>query len=251
MAPKVAIVVANHNYGRWLAQALNSVVCQDYPSELLTIGVCDDGSTDKSWEILQKGATIEEEEPNTFAGHWGNVKIFTIRNEKPLGPSAARNRVIKGLMGLGGLADIYGILDADDYFRPEKVKKVVSRFADNPLFGSVYTDYVTVNEQGIMTHVMNDSYSYELLLRRCCVHSGVFIRADVLQKVGGYDETLRTCEDYDLHLRIAEQYVIGHVPEALSVVRVGSHNSTSTVASATWQDNHRKVFEKLRQRQCL
>lgn len=246
--PKVAAVIASHNYGQWINGAIESVTEQDYPKHLLTICVCDDGSTDGTFDKIDMKVSSEEENflsGNTDSGH----AIYVWRNPEPKGPSAARNLIIKNMMK-SGLSDIFGILDADDIWASDKVKACVEKIMKNPYLGSVYTDYDTLNEFGNYTRVFNDSYSYELLLQRCCVHSGVFVKKEVFEAVGLYDESLRTCEDYDLHLRIAEKFIIGHIPESLSIVRVGSHNSSNTVAQETWAKNHAMVFEKLRQRQC-
>ncbi len=249
--PKVAAVIASHNYGKWIVDCVRSVEKQTYPKHLLSICVCDDGSSDDTADKLRSITRIDYEENNFFVGNLvdSNIRIYVWRNDEPKGPSTARNLIIRNMIE-GGFAQVFGVLDADDEWLPTKVEKCVDKLLSNGYLGSVYTDYDTLNEFGVKTRVFNDSYSYELLLVRCCVHSGVFIKKEVFEAIGYYDESLRTCEDYDFHLRTAEKFIIGHVPEALSIVRVGSHNSTSTVAGKVWQENHAKVFEKLRQRQC-
>ena len=59
---------------------------------------------------------------------------------------------------------------------------------------------------------------------------------------------MRTCEDYDLWMRISEKYLISHVPVALTKVRVTGENSSNIVAQETWQKNWMRVMEKMQAR---
>ena len=68
------------------------------------------------------------------------------------------------------------------------------------------------------------------------------------EETGYYDETMRTCEDYDLWMRISEKYIIGHVPLALTNVRVTGLNSSFTVDQSVWGRNWQRVVEKAQQR---
>ena len=60
---------------------------------------------------------------------------------------------------------------------------------------------------------------------------------------------MRTCEDYDLWMRISEKFIISHIPEALTFVRITNESSTATVDQKTWQQNWLRVMEKLHQRE--
>ena len=86
----------------------------------------------------------------------------------------------------------------------------------------------------------------------CIVHSGALISKDalnsVLEETGYYDEKMRTCEDYDLWMRISEKYIIAHVPKSLTKVRVTGDNSSFIVNQEVWQKNWRRVVEKMQQR---
>jgi len=59
---------------------------------------------------------------------------------------------------------------------------------------------------------------------------------------------MRTCEDYDLWMRISEQFIIAHIPEALTLVRVTNKSSSAVVNQEVWQQNWLRVMEKMRQR---
>jgi len=59
---------------------------------------------------------------------------------------------------------------------------------------------------------------------------------------------MRTCEDYDLWMRISEKYVIAHVPESLTRVRITGDNSSFIVNKGVWEQNWAKVRDKLHNR---
>jgi len=50
MKPSISVIIPNYNYGRFLSEAIESVLAQIYPCE--EIIVVDDGSTDESFEVL-------------------------------------------------------------------------------------------------------------------------------------------------------------------------------------------------------
>lgn len=248
--PDVTVVIANHNYGRWLGDAIRSVDAQDYPKKRII--VVDDGSTDNSWDVLRMNAGVGQllvGKPNTaYPGKVGNTPLFAVHLPKAGGPSRARNIAIKLAWQS---THLYSILDADDVFLPGKLSKSVSRLMEDPKhIGAVYTDYETVSiDTGVAVREYKEPYTRERLLRECMVHSACVISRLALEKVGVYDEDMRTCEDYDLWVRLAEKFIISHIPECLMRVRVGSHNSTATVAREVWEQNWRRIAQKTQERQ--
>ena len=119
--------------------------------------------------------------------------------------------------------------------------------------GVVYADYDTVHvDSGKIIREFKEPYNRKRLVRECIVHSGSLISKEALELVkedtGFYDVTMRTCEDYDLWMRISEKYLISHVPVALTKVRVTGENSSNIVAQETWQKNWMRVMEKMQAR---
>lgn len=233
--PQVTIVIPCHNHARWVGGAMRSVAEQDYPNKRLV--VIDDGSTDDSWTVIDSFADRIRKT---------GVGVCTHRIRKAVGPSAARN---VGIRLSWTPTDIYGFLDSDDYYLPGKISKSVAKILEDPVaIGGVSADYETFNEEsGIKIREFKEPYSRERLLRECLLTSPLLTKT-TLEKVGLFDEELRVAEDYDLWLRISEKFIFLHIPEALLRIRVGNHNSTSTVKKEVWQDCWKKVVEKTRQR---
>lgn len=112
--PLVSVLIANYNYGRFLGEALESVLKQTYQN--FEIVVCDDGSTDESREILI-----------THAGKYGQFKVLLQENA---GQSEAILAAFRASSG-----EIVCFLDSDDTFLPTKLEEVVKCFRNAPEAG--------------------------------------------------------------------------------------------------------------------
>lgn len=250
--PRVTVVVANFNYGRWIEGCLDSAAAQDY-SGPLQVAVVDDGSTDDSVEIVFRNMrdTRHFDGPDGVRGVDGiwkesKVPILLVACAPAKGPSAARNVAIKCV---ADGADWFQILDADDELYPHKIRTLVEATQPDPEnVGFVYGDYDNVDEADVAIRVFKEPFSRERLLHECVPHSGSLVSRKWLDVVGGFDEQLRCAEDFDLWLRLSERSEGRSVAESLTKVRVGSHNSTATVPSETWQRCWQRVAQKTRER---
>ncbi|MEL6462427.1 MAG: glycosyltransferase [Cyanobacteria bacterium J06621_15] len=106
--PLVSVIIGNYNYGRFIAEAIESVLSQTY--ENFELIVVDDGSTDNSREIIES---------------YGD-RLTAIFQENG-GQGAAFNSGFAASKG-----EIICFLDSDDYYYPEKITKVVAAFEKNP-----------------------------------------------------------------------------------------------------------------------
>lgn len=262
MLPRVNILIANYNYGEWVCSALQSACNQKYPNIAITI--VDAASTDDSWDKINKFLFRDENGAIKFtvSSIDNGIKLQGIKNindiagdsvvtaiklDKCNGPSLARNVGIKETLNE---TDIYAILDSDDEYYPDKVAVCVENMLQSPSIGVVYTDYDTVDTTtGKMTREYKEVYSQQRLLQECIVHSGALIRKEAIvncaDQFGFYDEQMRTCEDYDLWIRISEKYLCWHVPESHSLVRVQPKNSTNTVEKSIWESNWKRISAKI------
>jgi glycosyltransferase involved in cell wall biosynthesis len=243
--PVLTVVIPNHNYSKWIVEAIMSVATDPYP--LKRVFVVDDGSTDNSWTVICKAIGQADNTQLFQQGRILETDVLAYRSAKAGGPSAARNI---GIRATWDYTHIYGFLDADDIYLPGKISQSINCFMQEPKrIGAIYTDYDTIDvETNTKVRVYKEPYSRQRLLQSCIVHSACMINKLALDRCGVYDEELRVAEDYDLWLRISEKFVISHIPESLMLVRVGSYNSTNTVDSGVWQRCHDRVRQKLMQR---
>jgi hypothetical protein len=126
--PTVSAVVNTFNHAPFIAQAIRSVLAQDYPGRI-EIVVVDDGSTDTTPIILKE---------------FGN-DIRCLRKENGGQVSAFR----AGVEVASG--EILAFLDGDDWWEPSKIRKVVATFERNPDLLAVGHGYYEVDQAGAAT----------------------------------------------------------------------------------------------------
>ena len=236
MLPKVAIICANYNYGRFIIGGMESIMNQTYQGEL-RLYVVDDGSSDDSWDKISEYAKDKD-----------NVYIKRIDNS---GASVARNTAIEMCWEW---ADIIGVLDADDEYKPTKVEKFVNKLIEYPEIGAVYGDYDIHKSYGHKSYIKEEfkpSYSREKLLQRCIVHSNSLIKKENLQQIrlangeifdsrlhGPASQGFIGCtEDYDLWLRLSKICMICHIPESLSIVNESGQNQSMKMTTDVFNQN--------------
>ena len=201
--PSVSVIIPTFNRASWIAGAIDSVLEQTFKNfELLVI---DDGSADNTTEIV---ASYEDQ-----------LKYFYQPNK---GPSAARNSGIKKAE-----ADLVTFLDSDDRWHKEKLETQVDLMAQNPNVKICYTDEIWIrNNKRVNPKKIHQKYSgwiYQQCLPLCIISpSSVMIHREVFEKVGLFDENLLVCEDYDLWLRISQQYPITFIDKSL-IIKNGGH----------------------------
>ena len=225
MNPKVAIIIANYNYGDYVINAIKSIEKQTYDGPI-KIFLVDDGSSDDSWDKLSKYKESKKDQD----------KYNFIRIENS-GASVARNVAIEAALDW---ADIFGILDSDDEYYPEKVEKLVAKLVEYPEVGVAYADY-DIETPVYSKQELKPPYDRQVLLQRCIVHSNSLIKKEHLEAVrlpngeffdsrlhGPASQGFIGCtEDYDLWIRLSKICMITHVPECLA--RANEHGNNQSL----------------------
>ena len=204
--PLVSVIIPTFNRGYCLEESIRSVLQQSFADfELIVV---DDGSTDNTSELVARFPAVK-----------------LIRLEKNRGVSFARNR---GMVEAQG--DCIAFLDSDDLWEKDKLASQVKWIERD--FHVVYTDEIWIRN-GVRVNPMNKHRKYSGDIFRYCLPlcivspSSVLLRAEVLREVGGFDESMPVCEDYDLWLRIAKHYPFHFIAEKLIVKRGGHEDQLS------------------------
>lgn len=213
---KVSILIPAFNAEKFISDAILSVMKQNYND--WEIVVVDDGSTDKTVEIVKN-----------LISHDNRIKIV---NQKNKGGQIARNVAFSHSIG-----EYIVLLDADDQILPNKLNKQVAILDEKKDYGLVYGDTWHCNEN--MMHLELESIKYpgqfasgdvyEKLIygNLFAVHSAM-IRRKCLLEVGLHDEDPELIADWDLWLRVAEKYLFFFDPEPVAEYRL--HNLMSAKA---------------------
>ena len=204
--PLVSVVIPAYNAAAFITRTLESVIKQTYRQ--LEILVVDDGSSDRTPQIVRAYAQADP-----------RIKLLQQANA---GVAAARNFGIRSANG-----EFIAPIDADDIWHPEAMTKIMDQFlAGSSDLGVVYTWSADIDEHNQQTggfhaaEVDGDVYKTLICHNFLGNASSTVIRKACLDNVGGYNRQLKAqgaqgCEDWDLYLRLAEQYKFGVVPEFL------------------------------------
>ena len=182
-APLVSAVVTTHNRLELLPRALDSVAVQTYPH--MELVVIDDGSQPEARSIV---APYDEVLSTTY-----------IRNEQPRGAAAARNQGIKQASGV-----FVAGLDDDDAWDKHRIEDLVAVYDEDYAF--VTSDVRMVYEQKSPLWRKKKIISLEDLLYSNHVGNQGLIKKEHLLELGGFDESLKAAQDYDLWIRLCEAY---------------------------------------------
>ena len=201
--PLVSVVIPTFNRGWILAEAVESVLAQDYGNfELIVV---DDGSTDNTRDIL--------------AGYGDRIRVLTQQNR---GVSAARNRGIENARG-----ELIAFLDSDDLWFRGKLRAQADFYRVHPSALICQTEEiwfrngVRVNPR--KRHRKPSGMIFERSLELCLVSpSAVMVQRKLFDLVGRFDENLPACEDYDLWLRVCCRYPV-HLIDTALIQKRGGH----------------------------
>lgn len=209
--PLVTIITPSFNQGKFIRETIQSVLNQDYPN--IEHIVVDGGSTDETLAILQEYSQLGER--------------FRFVSEPDRGQSHAVN---KGLAMARG--EIIGWLNSDDTYQPGAVTKAVRMLRLHPEWAMVYGRAFTIDETGQIRNACEyvQPADFLKLFRGCFIcQPASFIRKSVFQQVGGLDESLSFCMDYDLWIRIAKAHPIGFIADYLANSRSHKDCKTETI----------------------
>ena len=199
--PLVSVIIPTYNKSQYLREAIKSVLNQTYKN--IEVIVVDDGSTDNTKEIVES---------------FNDSRIIYIFQENK-GPAIARNTGIKKAQG-----EYIAFLDSDDLWLKEKLEKQVDFMEKNSEIGLLGTGCYEVTDKGKIIGkkifpIKNKILQKDLIKYNSFIQSSVMIRKEVFDKVGLYDKSFRESEDYELWLRIAENYKIANLAEPLVTKR--------------------------------
>lgn len=236
--PLVSVIIPAYNAERLIDRTLTSVLNQTYRH--LEVWVVDDGSHDRTPDIVRQ-----------FAERDPRVHLLQQANG---GVAAARNFGIQHAQG-----EFIAPIDADDLWYPENLAKQVNcALAGGANLGVVYSWSVCIDEaDALLGGVRAFTIAGDVFLTLLCHNfignaSASLIRRCCLETVGGYDPEFRAqsaqgCEDWDLYLRLSEEYAFGVVPEFL----VGYRKSQTSMSQnyTVMAKSYCLVLEGAKQRQ--
>ena len=216
---KISIITITYNSGRTIERTLQSVQSQTY-GDIEHI-IVDGASTDKTLEICLR-----------YAGQKPNVHFVSEPDE------GIYNALNKGIRMATG--DLIGFLHSDDVFAsPDSVARIAQAFAETEA-QVVYGDLQYCRDGKIIRRWRSNPFRPgSLKYGWMPPHPTVYVRREVYEQVGPYDEWFRISADYDMMLRIfSAGYTSYYLPEVLVVMETGGASNKDTKArlSKTQED---------------
>jgi glycosyltransferase involved in cell wall biosynthesis len=209
---KISVIIPNHNYGRYLAQAVESVLNQSYNN--LELIVVNNGSTDNSLDVLKH--------------YVGKIRLIDQTN---LGQSGARN---SGLANATG--DLIAFLDADDFWEPCKLAKQIDLISESTQL--VYCGIAPFEDlslhnmpvrlpkyRGDCTRRFVDSPGDSVVLSG---ESTALFSIELLNKVGPFDSDLNSTAGWDFFRRCSQFTNFDFVNEPLVNYRLHANNMSNS-----------------------
>lgn len=228
-AALVSVVIPTYNRGYCVAACIDSVLAQTLDD--FEIIVVDDASGD---DTAARVAAI------------GDPRITYLALASNQGGAVARNTGIRRARG-----EFVAFLDSDDLWLPDKLAKQVDGLrARGPECGLSYTWLACVDDDGVETlriHPDIDGFCFEQMLVSNFIgsFSNLVVRRDLLVAAGGLDEDFRSCQDWDLFIRLCRhssvhcqrEYLVRYLQSVTDKVRI-STNPRSVV------QGHRRILAK-------
>lgn len=206
--PLVTIVTPSLNQGRWIEQAIQSVLDQDYPR--IEYLIMEGGSTDATLDVLRR----YEGRLTWTSGRDGG-------QAQAIASGFARTR-----------GEILAWLNADDVYLPGAVRRAVEALGASPEVGLVFGEAEFIDDDGQAlgraAHIGPVDSGQLLRLGDCIVQPSTFFRRSAYDAAGSLDPELYWTMDYDLWLRLASTVPTRHLHAVLSRVRCTPTTKTAS-----------------------
>jgi len=212
----LSVIIPTYNRASFLKEAIDSVLAQDSwrvaggPSGAFELIVIDDGSEDGTERLVES---------------YGPRARYETQPRR--GVSAARNAGLRSAWG-----EFIAFLDSDDVWLEDKVRLQMNYFETFPETMALTTEEVWMrNGRRVNPMAKHKKYSgwvFDKFLPLCLLSlSAAMFRRRVFEELGGFDESLPACEDYDFALRLAHRYPVILLDKPLLIKRGGHPDQLS------------------------
>jgi len=228
--PKITAIMPTYNRGRFIADAISSVLAQTYADfELIVV---DDGSTDNTAEILEK---------------FNSSKIRYFYKEHTCAPDTL-NLGLKHAKG-----DFIIIVDSDDMILPKAFEELLGEFDRDPKIDVVYGDFILMDQFGKQIgKLKHQNFPNNKVLIESFVWNnplpspGTMVRKKCYDEVGFYDPFFTTLAyDYELWTRMLRSYKFKYVHKYLYCWRKHSSSLSGPNKESVYDaDVLKKILER-------
>jgi len=224
-APSVTVLMTVYNAGRFLAPSIESILGQSFRDfEFLIV---DDASTDGSAKIAE-------------AWQAKDSRVRVIRNAQNKGQTPCLNQGLQLARGRWIARQ-----DADDLSDPTRLEKQLEAVTKDSRLVLVGTNGRIIDENDRLTGLLDAPLSHASIVWTApflnpFMHTAVLFRADVIRdEFGGYDETYRIAQDYDLWTRVIARHPSTNLSDRLVSYRHLASSLSKTGRGAAFAEAQR------------
>ena len=202
--PKISVIMSVYNGEKYLKEAIESVLNQTFTD--FEFIIVNDGSTDDSLKIIKS---------------YADKRVRLIDNETNIGLTRSLNKAIEQARG-----EFVARQDADDVSLPGRFEEQIRYFERYPETALLGTGIYIIDEGGKVSgkKAAQENPGESLFKSNRFNHGSTMFRSAVVRKLGGYNELLRYCQDYELWLRMAKSHEVRNLKQALYKLRSHDEN---------------------------
>ncbi|MBU2061125.1 MAG: glycosyltransferase [Bacteroidetes bacterium] len=200
--PLVSVIMPAYNCEKYIRQAINSILNQTYNNfEFL---ISDDGSIDNTRKIIDS---------------YTDPRIKRFHQDDNIGYLQTWNRLMEKAHG-----EYITFQDADDYSTHERLYKLIEAFNidTNTNIGAIGSNFCSVNDKDKILFKSNFSLYYSCISKSISnkwevLGSGIMIKREVYNEIGGYNEFFDRIGGEDLYwiYLISKKFIIKNIPDYL------------------------------------
>lgn len=216
--PQISVVMSVYNGESYLAEAIDSILAQSFTDfELIVIN---DASIDGTAAVLSG---------------YDDPRIRIVTNSENSGLTVNLNRGIALAR-----APLIARHDADDRSHPDRFRLQLDFLARHPDIAVLGTQFRLIYPDGRLQPApaararlrTPDGVRWQAILDSPFVHSSIMMRAETIRSLGGYNETFRAAQDYELWSRLLCEHKGANLSEPLVDFRIHAQSVSHKYTSA-------------------
>lgn len=217
--PKISVLMPVYNSEKYLELAILSILNQTFKN--FEFIIVDDCSTDNSWEIISRYVKKDK-------------RIIAAKNTENLRTTKSLNKGLKVARG-----KYIARMDADDWSYPDRLQKQFNFMETHPEVGVSGGVIEICNENlkilNIRKYPLSDSNARKIIFRYSpFAHPATIWRKNMLDKVGGYNESIPLSQDYELYFRIGKICKFANLSTV--IIKLRTHADSSSAIKGRYQE---------------
>lgn len=216
---RVSVIMGVHNDEEFIGESVESIINQTYRN--FEFIIVEDAPTDRTPDILDQ---------------YEDGRVIRIKNDTNLGLTISLNQAFDHASG-----KYIARQDADDISQSDRLARQISYLDDHPDIACLGTSATLIGEKGgVIGHrrALTRPTLKDFLRKNQVVHGSAMMRRDVLDHLGGYNELFSVAQDYELWLRMIDDWPIHNLEVPLYRLRVHENSIYRTKQVESLLYNH-------------